>query len=162
MKKSIAVTLGIITLLATGTMVRADRSEVEWQTIVQALDQAPKQNKKIILDVYTDWCGWCKRMDRDTYSDSTVQSYLAGHFVASRMNPEKDGTVEFGGKKYSQREFGQALGVNGYPATAIFNEKRELLTVIPGYIQPKEFLKILQYFGENTHLTTKWEDYMKK
>jgi thioredoxin-related protein len=162
MKKPYAVVLGLALLMGVATMVRADKKEIEWRTIVQALDEAPRQNKKIILDVYTDWCGWCKRMDRDTYSDASIASYMSEHFVASRMNPEKDGTVEFSGKKYSQREFSQALGVNGYPATAIFNEKGELLTMIPGYMQPKEFTKVLHYFGDDIYLTTKWEEYQQK
>ncbi len=162
MKLRYAAVLGALAMFAAATMMYADKAELEWKPIAQALDEAPKQNKKIILDVYTDWCGWCKRMDRDTYADESVRGYLDQHFVPSKMNPEKDGTVEFDGKKYTQREFGQALGVNGYPATAIFNEKRELLTVIPGYIPPQEFLRILKYFGEDIHLKTKWEDYMKQ
>ena len=77
------------------------------------------------------------------------------------MNPEKEGSLDFDGKKFSQREFGQALGINGYPATAFFNEKNELLTVIPGYIPAADFLRILKFFGSDAYKTTKWEDYQK-
>jgi thioredoxin-related protein len=70
--------------------------------------------------------------------------------------------VKYDGHDYTLGEFGQALGVNGYPATAFFNEKGEVLTVIPGYMKADEFLRVLKYFGEGHYLTTKWEDYMKQ
>jgi len=134
---------------------------ISWMSISDALSAAPTQNKKIILDVYTDWCGWCKRMDRDVYANSEVVRYLDGHFVASKMNPEKQGSVNYSGTEYSLAEFGQALGIRGYPATAFFNEKGEVLTVVSGYIKAPEFLKILTYFGDNHYLTTTWEEYAK-
>ena len=157
-KLLIAASVAAVTLFAT-MMTNATPAELEWKTISQALDEAPKANKLIILDVYTDWCGWCKRMDRDTYADSTVRAYLNSHYIASKMNPEKEGKLTYDGKEYSQRDFGQALGVNGYPATAFFNEKGEVLTVVPGYIKADEFLHILKYFGDGIYKTTKWEDY---
>jgi thioredoxin-related protein len=155
---------GLLASLVTARVTMAhpdpDTEKVEWKTLPEALDLAPKTSKKIVLDVYTDWCGWCKRMDRDTYGDSGVAAYMREHYVASKMNPEKEGTIQYDGKAYSQREFGQALGVNGYPATAVFNEKNELLTVIPGYIKPAEFIRILKYFGDDAYLKTEWKAYM--
>ena len=148
--------------IVTVSIMNADTSAVSWKSITEALQEAPKSRKLILLDVYTDWCGWCKRMDRDTYADSSVAAYLDQRFIASKMNPEKEGTVEYDGKSFSQREFGAALGINGYPATAFFNEKNELLTVVPGYIKPEEFLKILKYFGDDHYKTMKWEEYQTK
>jgi len=143
-------------------MSTANPVSLEWKTIAQALESAPKQGKLIILDVYTDWCGWCKRMDRDTYADSNVVAYLNSRFIASKMNPEKSGKLIYDGKEFSQGEFGQALGVRGYPATVFFNEKAEVLTVVPGYIGAKDFLTILKYFGDGVYLTgVKYEDYVK-
>jgi thioredoxin-related protein len=153
----------LLALVAAGTAfgMMANMSEVTWRTMPQALEEAPKANKKILLDVYTDWCGWCKRMDKDTYSEASVAQYLGQHFIASKMNPEKEGEILYDGKKYTQREFGQALGINGYPATAVFNEKGELLTVIPGYIAAGEFIRILKYFGDDIYLKMKWDEYSK-
>lgn len=134
---------------------------VAWKTVVEVLDEAPKAEKMILLDVYTDWCTWCKRMDRDTYADSAVASYIAERFVAGKMNPEKEGSLTFGGKELSQREFGRVLGVTGYPATVMFDETGKSLGVVPGYNKPKEFLIILKYFGERLYKTMSWEEYLK-
>jgi len=145
-------------LLSTSIMI-ANPSGITWTGIAEALNSAPEQKKLIVLDVYTDWCGWCKRMDRDTYADSTVMAYLGEKYIASKMNPEKDGDLTYQGKKFSQRQFGQALGIASYPSTVFFNEKGEVLTVVPGYIGAEEFLQILRYFGEGIYLNTSWEDY---
>lgn len=136
-------------------------ASVDWKPIGQALEDAPKQQKLILLDVYTDWCGWCKRMDRDTYADSSVAKYLGEKYISSKMNPEKQGEFLYQGETVTQRDFGRALGIASYPSTAFFNEKGELLTVVPGYIGAKEFLNILKYFGDGIYLNTSWEEYSK-
>jgi thioredoxin-related protein len=162
MKKIGIILLALFTaqIMVANMTTTEEKENVEWKTISEALDQAPKTNKKIILDVYTDWCGWCKRMDRDTYADSAVAAYMQEHYIGSKMNPEKSGKLTYDGKEFTQQEFGQALGINGYPATAVFNEKGELLTVIPGYIKAAEFLRILKYFGEDSYLSMQWNEYM--
>jgi thioredoxin-related protein len=160
MNKLFAVTLLLAAILG-GSMTTAEPSGVEWKSVPEALEAAPKENKKIVLDVYTDWCGWCKRMDRDTYADSAVAAYMADHYVASKMNPEKAGELTFDNRKFTQAEFGAALEIRGYPATAFFNEKGELLTVVAGYLGPKDFLRILKFFGEDAYKTTSWEEFAK-
>lgn len=161
MKSLFAVTLVVLAAILGGSMSTANLNGFEWKNVNDALEAAPKQNKKIILDVYTDWCGWCKRMDKDTYADSAVSAYISEHYIASKMNPEKEGTVKFDNREFSQAQFGAAMEIKGYPATAFFNEKGELLTVVGGYIKAKEFLMILKFFGEDIYKTTSWDDYMK-
>jgi thioredoxin-related protein len=130
-----------------------------WRSVSEALEQAPTAEKLILVDVYTDWCGWCKRMDRDTYADSSVGAYIAERFIAAKMNPEKSGTVKYDGKEFSQAEFGQALGVNGYPATAFFTSKGELITVVPGYLPAGDFRLLLQFLADEHYKTQAWDDY---
>jgi len=76
-------------------------NHLEWQDWNVALKQAAANKNKIILvDLYTDWCGWCKRMDKDTYENAGVVSLLKQNFIAVKLNPEKGGAVyEFNGKK---------------------------------------------------------------
>ncbi len=150
------------TVLTAGLLLAANVTEVKWKTASEAFTEAKASNKKIVLDVYTDWCGWCKRMDKSTYGNADVAAYLEKNYVAAKMNPEKEGAVQYQGKNYTQAEFAQALGISGYPATAFFDESGELLTVIPGFVQPADFQKVLTYFAENIHKTTTWEEYSKK
>ena len=160
---------GIVAGMALAAMMMAMNSEataqggegatVAWRSVSEALEQASSSQKLVLVDVYTDWCGWCKRMDRDTYADSSVGAYIAERFVAAKMNPEKEGTVTYDGKEYSQAQFGQALGVNGYPATAFFTANGELITVVPGYLPARDFRLLLQFLAEEHYKNQAWDEY---
>lgn len=152
-----------VAALSITFMIHAEPAGLQWQTINYGLENAAKAEKLIVLDVYTDWCGWCKRMDRDTYADTSIIGYMNSRYIACKMNPEKKGSLTFDGKQYTLGEFGQALGIRGYPATVFFNEKGEVLTVLSGYMGPKDFINVLRYFGDGVYLTgVSYEDYRKK
>lgn len=137
----------------------AQEAHEGWVTPAAAFKDAEGAGKKIVVDIYTDWCGWCKRMDRDTYADPGVAAYMKEHYFAAKMNPEKEGSLPYDTTEVTYRDFAGALGVRGYPATAFFNEKGELLTVVSGYLKPKEFMRVLRFFGENVYLKQKWDEY---
>lgn len=134
---------------------------VKWENITSGINSMKSGQKKMVMDVYTDWCGWCKKMDKATYSDASVVKYIGSNFVAVKLNAESPNTFEFKGQKYSEQQFAQALGVTGYPATVFFDEKGEPITVVPGYIEGKEFLKILKYFEEDAYKTKSFEEFSK-
>ena len=136
-----------------------ETTSFEWRTVNEALAEEAGSQKFILLDVYTDWCGWCKRMDRDTYADSSVSAYISERFVAAKMNPEKDGKVIYDGHEYSQAQFGKALGISGYPATAFFTPEKELITVVPGYLPAKDFRLLLQFLAEDHYKTTTFQEF---
>ena len=151
-------------MIAMNTEAKAQSTEggtFAWQSVSAALEQAPTEEKLILVDVYTDWCGWCKRMDRDTYADSAVGAYIAERFIAAKMNPEKEGTVRYDGREFSQAEFGKALGVNGYPATAFFTSKGELITVVPGYLPAGDFRLLLEFLAEEHYKTTAFDEFKR-
>lgn len=133
-----------------------------WRTADEALKEGPAAKKFVLLDVYTDWCGWCKRMDRDTYANEKVGKYISERWIAAKMNPEKEGKLTYQGKEYSLREFGQALGVTGYPATAFFNENGELITVIASYLPADEFHMILRFIAEDHYKTRSFEEFKQE
>jgi len=160
MKTLLTATLALVFCACSSRpVVRSTEGRERWTTPASAFTDASSARKKIILDVYTDWCGWCKRMDRDTYADSAIASYMEEHYLAAKMNPEREGSLTYSGQQVSHADFARGLGVRGYPATAFFNEKGELLTMIPGYMKPKEFMLVLRFFAEDIYLTKKWEEY---
>ena len=104
-----------------------DSSE-EWDII---LEKAKNSERLIFIDVYTDWCGYCKMMDKDVFSDSEVANYLNDNFVSVKLDAE----TEFG------ENFTQNYKVDGFP-TYIFLDKDENLTgSIGGYNKKGSFLK---------------------
>ena len=78
MKKIGIILLALFTaqIMVAQMATTEEQESVEWKTISEALDQAPKTNKEIILDVYTDWCGWCKVMDKKTYGNKRMRKNL--------------------------------------------------------------------------------------
>ena len=157
-----ALTCLMITLCtALPVMAQGNSTEVEWTDINSALSQAQTADKKILVDFYTDWCGWCKVMDRKTYSDSSVIAYMNEHFLAVKFNPEKGDSVIYDGESYSARQFAASMRVRGYPATGFINENNEVITLLPGFVEADEFLTVLQFIGDDHYLNTSFEDYVE-
>ncbi len=143
---------------------------ITWMSITDALKQNEGKNKKkIFVDVYTDWCGWCKRMDATTFQDSNVIRIMNKYFYAVKFNAEsKDTIFAFGQKLANQNPTGKGVhdlavgllnGQMSYPSYSFLNEDNKLLTVVPGYQQADAFEKILVYFGNDDYLKYKWEEY---
>ena len=164
-------TVLFLALLLTGACADAQTEEkvqgdpvqaatIAWVGMTEALQQSDSTGKKILIDFYTDWCGWCKRMDKAIYADSNVIAYLNEHFLPVKLNPEKEGTIEYMGGEYTNRQFASAFEVRGYPATGFMNEKNEVITLLPGAVlDPNEFLTVLRYIAEDHYLTLSFEDF---
>ncbi len=119
-----------------------------WLDFESGYSKAVKENKILMVDAYTDWCYWCKVMDRETFSDSTVISTLNTHFVTVKLNPEKDRTFRFGDTTMNQVELYRWLGhgnIFGFPTTYFWISpgKSEERYSLAGYNEPKAFMDIL-------------------
>ena len=126
---------------------KSDKGSVNWTSFTAGYAQAKKENKILIVDMYTDWCGWCKRMDKDTYEKKDVYNLINAKFVAVKFNPEKGETHSYNGKQLSGSELKDAITQNqfeGYPATIFINpNKNNEVRVVTGYHKPNEFIELL-------------------
>ncbi len=136
-------------------------SDLNWRGYGKALDEAKQSNKKIIVDVYTNWCGWCKKMDKDVYSAADVQSYLDEHFVTVKLNAEASTKHLVDGSEVSETQIARSWGVNSYPTTVFLAADGSVITVVPGYIKADMFLQILVYVNGEHYKTTKWDDFLR-
>jgi thioredoxin-related protein len=119
--------------------------KVQWLSFDAAVAMAEKENKHMIVDIYTNWCGWCKVMDRHTYGNADVAAYLTQNFVLAKVNGESAAKLTWKGKALSEREFAKAVGVNGYPSTYFMKPNAELLGGVPGYIKTPDMLIYAKY-----------------
>lgn len=119
-----------------------------WRAWTPGMEEASRAKKLVLVDVYTDWCGWCKRMDRDVYSRADVRDYLAKNFVTIRLDAESGQTAPYQGKKYSERSLASAFRVSGYPTILFLRSGGDHMVSVPGYVEPQRFLKILRYVAE--------------
>jgi len=140
----------------------AAAADIAWRTWNEGLAESQATGKPMVVDVYTDWCGWCKRMDKDVYARADVKDYLAKRFVSVRLNAEANTAANWQGKAYTSRSLAQNFRVTGYPTTVFLKSPGEHLVNVPGYIPADRFLLMLRYVGED-HISrgVKWSDFEK-
>lgn len=126
-----------------------DNQTITWLTIEEVEEKVKKEPRMVFVDVYTDWCGWCKRMDKATFADPSVAAYVNKHFYAVKMNAEGKTPVTFLGQTVSPAELSRAMGVKGYPTVVFIDAGFKSVQPISGYRGPDEFIDILmQLTGE--------------
>lgn len=156
-----------VKLLFLGAAFIFSSNAVHSQSFDEALKLAKSQNKMVIVDVYTDWCGWCKKMDKESYSNSDVKKIIDDNFILVRLDAEGSGTNKYQGKQYTNAELAGYFQVSGFPTTvflspegsiAEFSYDKIKMKSLPGYYPLEEFKKVLEYFKagkyKNTDLST--------
>jgi len=152
---------GAYTFLNESKEYGVTKAGLEWMSFEQGVTAAKEKNKSIVVDVYTDWCGWCKKMDKDVYTHEGVVKILNKEFVSIKLNAESNTKLTYNGKTMSQSEFARSLGVTGYPTTVFFTTDAELITTLPGYVPGEEFSKILTFIGEEHYEKMSYEEFRK-
>lgn len=149
-------------LQSESTPESVSESSVSWHTFDEAVALAKRDNKKILIDVYTDWCGWCKKMDSEVYSHSSVVNALSASFVAVKLNAESSKPFVFQGRSFTEESFAAGAGVTGYPTTIFLDSESAPITLVPGYITADRFVPILKYIGENHYQSISFEEFQQR
>ncbi len=121
---------------------------------IEDLEKMQIGDKKVMIDMYTSWCGWCKVMDKKTFTDPNVIQYLNDHFVMVKFNAEQREPVMFKGKTYEWINAGRR-GVNklamelmngrlGYPTMVYLDSDLNKIRSVPGYKTPQQLLSELK------------------
>lgn len=147
----------------------AETAEIKWMTWKEVQEAEKKEPRKIFVDVYTGWCGWCKRMDATTFTHPEIVKYVSKNFYAVKFDAETDEVINFKGKEYKyvaqgSRGYNELAAelVNGqmsYPTSIYLDETLEEIFPVPGYQDPKTFETVLNFVNTNSYKTMKWEQY---
>lgn len=172
-----AAALGLLTICAfrlpapdsKPVSIQTEPRHIKWLTVQEAYALTQKQPRKFVIDVYTDWCGWCKVMDRETFSKPAIVDYINANYYAVRFNAEQTGDVVLGKQTFKYvsggsrgvHELAAALLKNqmSYPTTVFMDEKFNLIQPIPGYLEPRLFHQIITYFGGDNHQKEPFDQY---
>lgn len=169
MRRLVSVFLIIFSLPILGNA----QEGIHWMTFQEAVKLNETAPKKIFIDVFTDWCGWCKKMDQTTFQDEAVVAYMNENYYAVKFNAEMNDTIVFSNYTYVNEG-----GVNGrrgthqlatallqgrlsYPSYVFLNEQNRLLTVAPGYMSANDFMPVLSYFATDAYQKQSFKDYIK-
>lgn len=169
MKQVMTILLAFILFAGTAFAGEKGKDGINWMTWDEVQVAMKKQPKKVWVDVYTDWCGWCKVMDRKTFSNPDVIKYMNEHFYAVKFNAESKEDVMFMGKKYSfapehnANELAAKLmnGQMSYPTFVFMEENFLNHSPIPGYQPVPQMELILKYLAEGKYKTVKFDEYSK-
>lgn len=164
MKKTNMYTLSFLALFLTMTVTGSagDKTSLSWKSFNDGLTEAKKFDKKILVDVYTDWCGWCKKMDKEVYVNSDVAQYLVNSYVVIKLDAESGDQLNYADQKMSEMELAHGFGISSYPTTIFLKSNGDPITLLPGYLPPKKFIDVLKFIGEDHYLTMKFDEYLAK
>jgi thioredoxin-related protein len=150
-------------------------TSIKWMTMEEAVAQIAEDKswaKKLFIYVYTDWCGWCARMNKWTFTDPKVVHLINTHFYPVKFNAEHQDDINLFGSVFKfikneprgHHELASALldGQLSYPCIVYMNEKIEILSRSPGYKEAPQLLKECHYFKGEHYLRTTWKDFEKE
>ncbi|MEM9856135.1 MAG: DUF255 domain-containing protein [Bacteroidota bacterium] len=154
-------------VLGTLGFTTYEEPKVNWLTFEEAVEKSKTEKRKIFIDVYTDWCGWCKVMDKKTFSNREIAGYLNENFYPVKFNAEQKEDIQFNGNTYKfvpsgrkgYHQLAAALLNNklSYPTVVFLDENFVMLQPLPGYQKPDQFEKIVKFIGGDHFKSTSWE-----
>jgi thioredoxin-related protein len=161
MKNILSTTVIAILFLISTEINAQDKAKIKWMSIDQAFEAIKKEPRKIVIDVYTDWCGWCKVMDKNTFSDAKVIDFVNKKYYAVKLNAEQAGQIKVGDKTYTYPDLASALmqGRMSYPTIVYLDEKFNMIQPIPGYQDAKAFHQVITFLGDDHFKKTDFEKY---
>jgi len=145
----ITTTILCVFLSFWSTSALAEKKEIHWQSYENGMKMIKDQNKKGFLHFYTDWCTYCKIMNKQTFADAKVIDYINDNFIPIRVNAEK------------QKDIAKQYGVTRFPNNWFIGEDSKALSSQPGYIPPDMFLNMLQFLNTDSFKKMKFSEFME-
>lgn len=163
--------LSLVLLIVLGAFAQNMHAQniIKWMTWEEAIAKNKIEPKKIFIDVYTDWCGWCKKMDKATFQQDDIARYMNEHYYSVKFDAEQKEDIYFKEKNYKYvsqgkrgyHELAAAMlrGKLSYPTVIFLDEEMNMIQPIPGFQNPSNFELIMTYFAEDHFKNTPWKKY---
>jgi len=145
------------------------QKEIKWHSIDEAIQLAGKDPRILVIDVYTDWCGWCKRMDATTFSDPEIIKIMNEKFYPVKLNAEGKEDIIIGDRTFKFVENGSrgyhevavivTRGRLSYPTISYVDAQGKVLEAAPGYKTPDQFRVYLAYYAEGAYETKTFDEF---
>ncbi len=146
-------------------------AQIEWLSWEEAVKKNQQQPKKILVDVYTDWCGWCKTMDKKVFADPVIAAYVKEHFYAVKFDAEQKETLKYDGHTFNfnteigrrgSHELAYALldGRMSYPSIVYLDENRDRISISPGFKPADKFINELNFIKGGHYRTKTYQEFL--
>ena len=160
----------LIILICSSQKPATGTGNLQWISLEQARIRMEKEKRPILIDLYTDWCGWCREMDKKTYANPRVAEYLSSRFYTVRLNAETRENISWNNKEYHfnpgyrSNEFAVFL-TNGrlqFPTTVFLPTDGSAPQAVPGFFPPRDFELIVRYFGDKAYGSIPFDVYRQQ
>lgn len=157
---------------SSGSGKKESPSAIQWIRFEDLAAAQAKEPRKVFIDVYTDWCGWCKKMDANTLTHSVIIKYMSEKYYAIKFNAETRDTVRFNGFTYTStnpsnpratHQLALSLLNNklGYPSSVYLDEEMKVLGVLQTYLDAPTMEAVLHFYADGAYKTTPWQNYFE-
>lgn len=147
----------------------SQQTELKWYSLKEAMELSKKNPKKIFIDMYTDWCGWCKKMDAETFNNPAIAKYLTENFYLVKFDAETHDTIVFKEKQYVNKSTGNRPphelaiellgGKMSYPTIVYLDENLNSLSAVPGYMTPTDIEPVLIFFSRDIYKVSPFNEF---
>lgn len=159
---TIALTIGLLSWGLPACSAKTTEG-VKWYGYEEGMKKARESNRPILLYFYTDWCTWCKKMERDTFSNPQIQELLTQGFIPIRINPESKERIRVDGKEVKAADLARNFGVRGFPASIFLeSDGSPISPLLPGYIDPDSMGKMLAYVHEKAYQKMTFDEFARQ
>ena len=163
--------------IASFNLSAQQAEKVKWYTLDEALKLNATAPRKILIDTYTDWCGWCKKMDAETFDHPVIAAYVNKNFYAVKFDAESSAPVQFAGHTFTNQGSGgsrktthqfvialaQSAGLTqvSFPSIVYLTGDMKLIGMIPGFYTADNIEPLLHYIVNEKFMSISLEDYQK-
>ena len=148
-RNHILLSLCLFVLLAAFPAAALSADTIKWYSYDEGMALGKSQQKKVFINFYADWCGYCAKMDKETFTDPLVVSFLNKNFIPIKVNSDRENAVS---ARYK---------IRGLPSTWFFSENGEQIGSQPGYLPADNLLPILKFIQTNSYKEMAFKDFLK-
>jgi thioredoxin-related protein len=134
----------------TSVKSTSENTGIKWYGYDEGMAIGKKEGKKILINFFANWCTYCKKMDRDTFSKSDVAAYMNEHFIAIKLNSD------------IEKQLSEEFRVSGLPTTWFVDKDGEKIQGLPGYLNREMFLAYLKYIQSDSYRNMSFRKFMSK